>query len=86
MAEHPSAEIVHDETMDLADKIITKSSPAIRRRNDKYTWLVGNQSTEWSSEMQMTYVDVMDVLNNEDYVRQMKQGGQKWYGAQYIEF
>ena len=34
----------------------------------------------------MTYVDIMDVLNNEDYVNQVKDGKKKWTGMQYLEF
>ena len=38
LAANPDAVILHDETMDLADKAITKSSLA----SNKYTWLAAN--------------------------------------------
>ena len=76
-----NAKMLNDETMALPAKTVTKASGA----SNSYTWLAVNQNAEWNKEMQMTFVDIMPVSDNGDYIKAVKAGTQKFTGTQYLE-
>ena len=82
LAANSDAKMINNETMELPAKKLTKASGA----SNELTWLAVNQNAVWNAEMQMTFVEILPVSANEDYVKTVKAGGKTWTGRQYIEY